>query len=139
MSSVKREYSQGASNPMAVTITEGTGASTNYAKVFIDTRISSVFTVDISEMTGTGSDMYVELDTIEGAPGALCGKEITVIFSANSSTDTIYTYFTDNFGPNASVLYVNMYARTLSMPMAMKLISDGTDFVLIDKTNNNNN
>lgn len=138
MSSIKREYSQGASPPTAVTVTGGNGTFGNKAQVFIDPRVNSVFTVDISQLAGFASDMYVVLDTVAGAPGALAGKEVTVIFSANSSIEYVYATFTDNFGPHASDLYVNMYASRLSMPVAMKLMSNGTDFVLIDRTYNAN-
>ena len=139
MSSIKREYSQGASTPTAVTVTGGNGSSGNRAQVFIDPHVNSVFTVDISTMLGDASGhVNVNLDTVAGAPGALAGKEVTVIFSANSTNNTVYATFTDKFGPHASDLYVNMYTGTNSMPMAMKLMSDGTDFVLIDKIHNIN-
>lgn len=139
MSSIKREYSQGASTPTAVTVTEGDGTTGNNAQVFIDPRVNSVFTLDISELTGSGTTMHVVLDTVAGAPGALAGKEVTVIFSAKSSINTVQVIFTDKFGPNAPNLTAQMSAGTLSMPVAMKLMSDGTDFVLIDRTNNINN
>ena len=141
MSSIKREYSQGASTPTAVTVTGGNGSNSgnNVARVFIDTHVNSVFTVDISTMLGDASGhVNVNLDTVAGAPGALAGKEVTVIFSANSTNNTVYATFTDKFGPHASDLYINMRAGTDSMPMAMKLMSDGTDFVLIDKIHNIN-
>ena len=138
MSSIKREYSQGASTPTAVTVTGGNGSGNNVARVFIDPRVNSVFTVDISELTGDEGSMYVKLDTVAGAPGALAGKEVTVIFSAKSGIQYVYATFTDKFGLHASDLYVNMFANTSPMPMAMKLMSDGTDFVLINKTNNQN-
>ena len=60
MSSVKREYSQGSSLSVA-TVSSGDGTSGNNAVVFIDPRINSVFTVDISELTG--DNINVRLDT----------------------------------------------------------------------------
>ena len=136
MSSVKREYALPAPAITEVLVTSGTGSTSSPAQVYIDPRKSSVFRVDISDMVGESTDVFVTLDTFAGAPGALAGKEITVLFSGNPNNNDIYVACTDKFGPNVSDVYMN--GTENGVPTAMKLMSNGTDFVLLTSTYNDN-
>ena len=139
MSSVKREYSLPAAGITHVEVTSGTGTSLDYAQVYIDPRKSSVFRVDISNLAGDNNGISITLDTFPGAPGAVPGKEITILFSGNPNRNEIRLHdFTDNFGPNAYNNYVNLYGNDNGVPTAIKLMSDGTDFVMLSTTYNNN-
>lgn len=134
MPSIKREYSQGASSLSVATVGEGDGTSGNKVQVFIDPRISSVFTVDLSGVVL--DDVNVRLDTYTGAPGAVAGKEITVLFSVNPEYNGIIVFCTNNFGPHASKIETYLYGDD-GVPLAVKFVSDGTDFVLLSSTNAN--
>ena len=134
MSSVKREYSQGASSLSVATVSSGDGTTGNKALVFIDPRISSVFMVDLSSLDR--DDVNVRLNTFLGAPGAVAGKEITVLFSVNPEYSDVRVFCTDNFGPHANK--INTYLNgDNGEPVAVKFVSDGTDFVLLSSTNAN--
>ena len=138
MSSVKREYALPPHAIVEVPVTSGTSSGdseNNAAKVYIDPRKSSVFRVNISNLTYNGSDLYIELDTFLGAPGAVPGKEITVLFSKDDDVTDLEIRFTSKFGPNASSLYPSLHIHT-HVPSAIKLMSNGTDFVLLTCTHN---
>ena len=134
MSSVKREYSQGASSLSVATVSSGNGTTGSKALVFIDPRISSVFTVDLSGVFL--NNVNVRLNTFLGAPGAVAGKEITVLFSVNPDYNGVHVFCTDNFGPHANKIDTYLYGDD-GVPLAVKFVSDGTDFVLLSSTNAN--
>ena len=138
MSSVKREYSLPAPGITHVKVTSGNGTNNtlaDYAHVYIDPRLSSVFRVDISDMSGTHS-MFVciLLDTFTGAPGVVAGKEITILFSGNPAYYKLFIRFSPNMGPNIGSDNENAvytYGDANGVPTAIKLMSDGTDFVVL--------
>ena len=138
MSSVKREYSLPAPSITHVEVTSGTGTDANKAEVYIDPRVSSVFRVDISDMTGEGNVIYVELDTFEKAPGVVTGKEITILFSGNPNRNTVNVFFSSNISPNLITSdnrpYVFLNGNVNGAPTAIKLMSDGTDFVVLSRS-----
>ena len=140
MSSIKREYALPVSAILDVPVTSGDGSNneSEAAKVYIDPRKSSVFRVDISNLDGNGeqSRIYVKLNTFDGAPGAVPGKEITVLFSGNPNYNNVYVYFTDKFGENATNMSVYLDGNTDGVPTAVKLMSNGTDFVVLTRTRN---
>ena len=134
MSSVKREYSQGASSLSVATVSSGVGTSVDKAKVYIDPRISSVFMVDLSSLDR--SEVNVELNTFLGAPGAVAGKEITVLFSVNSNYSDVRVFCGGNFGLHANKIDTYLYGDN-GVPLAVKFVSDGTDFVLLSSSDAN--
>ena len=126
MSSVKREYSLPA--PAIADAVDVSGNGPNDRAVFyIDVRKSSVFRVDNSDDT---RDASIVFDTFPGAPGAVAGKEITLLISHYTSA-SISLYLTGNFGPrNESEFnsYIGDIEFTKPKLAALKLISDGTNF-----------
>ena len=134
MSSVKREYALPAPGIQTVVLTDGDGSNstTNVAKAFLDMRTNSIFSIDISELTGYKSWPYIQFDTYAGSPGHLPGKVITVLFTGKSDVDGIKFYFTSNFGQNIYTVSQNDNIYTygsFGQPFSMRLISDGTDFI----------
>ena len=121
--SVQREYSLPAPTIAEVSLTGGNGRdpSGNIAKAFLDMRTSSIFSLDISGLTvasnGPVNDfVYIQFDTFTGAPGALPGKEIVLLFTGTPNSYGVYASFTSNFGQNISqcgndniFTYTNMY------------------------------
>lgn len=138
MSSVKREYSLPAPSITHVEVTSGTGTDANKAEVYIDPRVSSVFRVDISDMTGQDTLVIVELDTFEKAPGVVPGKEITILFSGNPNSNSVRVYFSSNISPNLITSdtrsFVLLEGNLNGAPTAIKLMSDGTDFVVLSRS-----
>lgn len=135
MSSVKREYSLPAAAIADAVYVSGTGTNTSGfdpAIFYIDMRTSSVFRVDIKNtITTTNTRVYLRFNTFPGAPGAVPGKEITLLFSDSNTTDGLSINLTNNFGPHYSsesfIGYLNL--DTQNVLMSVKLMSDGTNFV----------
>ena len=125
MSSVKREYSLPAPGVADAVDVSGNGQD-EPAVFYIDVRKSSVFRVDNSDDT---RDASIVFDTFPGAPGAVAGKEITLLISNYASNFDLY--LTGHFGPryeSESPLYIGYLDLTNSELGAVKLISDGTNF-----------
>ena len=133
MSSVKREYSLPAPGVADAVDVSGNGQD-EPAVFYIDVRKSSVFRVDLSFINTTteNSNVDVIFDTFPGAPGAVAGKEITLLVSQNLSIgiNELNVSLTENFGPH----YSNNYSYLGNIDMeswnlaSLKFISDGTNF-----------
>ena len=138
MSSVKREYSLPGPSITNVPVTDGNGRdpSGNIAKAFLDMTTACIFRLDLSGLTHSGGNVYLQLDTHAAAPGALAGKEITILFSGTPDSRYVYVYFTSNFGQNTTLYNdgFNTYTENYNQPSAMKLISNGTDFIITEQT-----
>ena len=127
MSSVKREYSLPASAVADAVDVSGNGPN-NRAVFYIDVRKSSVFRVDNSDIT---RDRNIVFDTFPGAPGAVAGKEITLLIFHYADNSSFDINLTGHFGPryeSNSNSYVGSINNTDSKLAAVKLISDGTNF-----------
>ena len=125
MSSVKREYSLPA--PAIADAVDVSGNGPDGAIFYIDVRKSSVFRVDNSS---AGRDRAIVFDTFPGAPGAVAGKEITLLISQRLDDNSNFNiYLTENFGPRYSGdTYAGYIDPTNNCLTAVKLISDGTNF-----------
>ncbi len=129
MSSVKREYSLPAPGIADALYVSGNGTD-NDAIFYIDVRKSSVFRVDLSSFI-VNTNIDVRFDTFAGAPGAVAGKEITLLITQNSNNeiDYINLRLTENFGPyydnSSRIGYIDLDDDRLA---AVKLISDGINF-----------
>ena len=131
MSSVKREYSLPAAAIADAEYVSGTGNNTpNFdpAIFYIDMRMSSVFRVDIKDLSG--ENIYLTFDTLPAAAGTLPGKEITLLFSQNLNIRILNLNLTENFGPSYSINQFIGYIDTENHHRtSVKLMSDGTNFV----------
>jgi hypothetical protein len=133
--SVQRQYSLPAPAIANVPVTGGNGSNstTNIAKAFLDMRTSSVFNLDISGLTRDGNLVYIQFDTVAGSVGAFAGKVITILFTGIPDVSCVIIYLTTNFGPNVSSISQlgNLYTYgSFGQALSIKLMSDGTDFVV---------
>ena len=144
--SVQTQYSLPPYDIEHVVLNGGNGSdtTTNIAKAFLDMRTRTIFSFDISELTpgpygnnNNNNYVYIKLDTLEGSPGALAGKEIVLLFTGTPNSHGVRLSFTSNFGQNISNLNdddVNTYTGNRGAPTAMKLMSNGIDFIITGAT-----
>ena len=139
MSSVSRNFAQGASSVVNVELT-GNGTFDSLATGKVDIGSSRVFYVDCSDLVVTNgysrvniiATLYTPYQPTTGASGALPGKEVTFIFkTATDSSGVINAQSLIisflNFNSDNTITYTTSVAEKNPKP-TITLISDGMEF-----------